>query len=188
MDWTQIITFFIGGGLGGVIAAYIALRKLPGETQRVNIDSAAVASKALIDLLNATQAERVANATERHNLEKRIDAMEAEQEIHRLARNAEIAELKAAHAAQITELQVRITDNGLETQKKIIEVQEQAKAAHRKYRVMKGITQKLVRALQENDPPITIPDLNGDLADLGESALDLPLTHAQREALKGKPH
>ncbi len=41
-----------------------------------------------------------------------------------------------------------------------------------------------MRALQENDPPITIPDLNGDLIDLGESALDLPLTHEQRERLK----
>lgn len=159
----QIIIPFATGYLGYAIA----LRKLPGEAQRVNVDAAAVASKALIDLLNATQAERIQNALERDNMEKRMDAMEA------------------AYDAKIAELQVRITDNGLETQKKITEVQEQAKAAVRKYRIMKGITQKLVRALQENDPPISIPDLNGDLADLGESARDLPLTDEQRAKLKG---
>lgn len=133
----------------------------------MNADAAGVLSDAFVKLLNATQAERVAAALERENTEKRIDAMEA------------------AHEQQITELRVRITDNGLETQKKITELQEQFKDASKKYRIMKGIAEKLVRALQNNDPPIPIPDLNGDLAELGETGKDLKLTREERERLKG---
>ena len=176
----QIAAPFVTGYLGYVIA----MRRMPGESRKMDADATGVLSKAFVELLNATQAERVAAALERDAMTKRFDALEAEQETHRIARDKEISEIKAVHAAQITELQVRITDNGLETQKKIVEVQEQAKEANRKYRIMKGITQKLVRALQDNDPPIAIPDLNGDLMDLGESAKDLPLTPEQRERLK----
>ena len=186
MDWNLIITFFIGGGLGGVIAAYIAIRKLPGESRKMDADATGVLSKAFVELLNATQAERVANALEREAMTKRIDTLEMEQDARSIARDKEIAEIKAAHKEQITELQVRITDNGLETQKKITEVQEQAKESNRKYRIIKGIAIKVIRALQENDPPIPVPELNGDIDELGESGLDLPLTPEQRARLKGR--
>ena len=86
----QIAAPFVTGYLGYTLA----LRKLPGEAVKVNVDAAAVASKALVDLITAMTVEREKAALERDALEKRIDAMEAEQEIHRMARDAELSELK----------------------------------------------------------------------------------------------
>ena len=143
----------------------------------------------LVARFNKNKAERDSGLVSDYIKITDMTGAQLERKINQIDKlEAKIAAMEVAHKQQITELQVTITNNGLETQKKLIEVQEQAKAAHRKYRIMKGITQKLVRALQENDPPIAIPDLNGDIADLGESALDLPLTDEQRKALKGKPH
>jgi hypothetical protein len=85
----SIVAPFVTGYLGYVLA----LRKLPGEDRKMNVDAAAVASKALIDLINAMTAER-------GTFTKRIDAMEAEQETHRIARNAEIDDLKATYWTQ----------------------------------------------------------------------------------------
>ena len=87
----SVVSPFITGYLGYLLA----LRRLPGEAVKVNVDAAAVASKALVDLITAMTVEREKAAVERDALEKRIDAMEAEQEIHRINRDAEIAELKA---------------------------------------------------------------------------------------------
>src|SRR5688572_17614861 len=164
--------------LGGLIQFLVA-RFNKNKAER---DSGLVSDYIKITDMTGAQLERKINQVDR--LEAKIDAQEAEQEAHRIARNKEIAELKQAHEAQITELQVRITDNGLETQKKITELQEQAKESTKKYRIMKGVAEKLIRALQENDPPIPIPDLNGDLVELGESAHELKLTREERERLK----
>ena len=164
--------------LGGLIQ-FLVDRFKKNKAER---DSGLVSDYIKITDMTGAQLERKINQVDR--LELKIATMETEREAQRVARNAEIAEIKSAHAAQITELQVRITDNGIETQKKIVEVQEQAKEANRKYRIIKGIAIKVIRALQENDPPIPIPELNGDIADLGESAKDLPLTPEQRARLK----
>lgn len=169
MDWLQIILGFLGGG---GLAWYIALRKLPGENQRMNVDAAAVASKALIDILNATQAERAAFAIERDNLTKRIDAMEAEQEIHRIARNQEIDELKA-----------RIQSDLMDTKELRAEHAEKEKRIN-KLEMMVVKQSEYIDAQNTllKEAGIPVP-LNGELL---RSAHRLKLSIQEREQLKGK--
>lgn len=50
-----------------------------------------------------------------------------------------------------------------------------------KYKIMKGIAEKLVNALQKNDPPIPIPDLNGDIEMLGDSVQGLIWKHPNKD-------
>jgi len=83
--------------------------------------------------------------------------------------NTALEALRTERDARIDELEAKQEHDLKETNElraHVIKVDE-------KYKVMKGIAEKLVRALQENDPPIPIPDLNGDVVALGESVRGL---------------
>jgi hypothetical protein len=162
MNWFDIVLAFIGGG---GLAWYVALRKLPMENRKMNVDAAAVASKALIDILNATQAER-------ENYSKRIDAMEAEQEAHRVARNAEIDELKVKIQSDLMETRNLRADYA-DAQKRIQKLEDMAIRQSEYIDVMKT-------AMQNANIPIP---LNGELL---ESARRLRLSREEMQRLRGE--
>lgn len=125
MNWEIIITFLVGGGLGGAVAAYVALRTLKpniriltAQEKKVTADAADVAANALVDFVTAFQTER-AEFTKRIDAqekrievqEKKIDAQEAEIEAIKEARRAREIETQSER----DELKVRIQSDLMET-------------------------------------------------------------------------
>lgn len=88
----------------------------------------------------------------------------------------ELAEVKAENVTLEAKQELDLKETN-ELRVHVIKVDE-------KYKVMKGIAEKLVNALQKNDPPIPIPDLNGDLALLGDSVQGLIWKHSPKESKK----
>lgn len=129
----------------------------------MNVDAAAVASKALIDLINAMTAERGV-------FTKRIDEMEAEQETHRIARNAEIDELKTKIQADLMDTRELRIEN-LDKEKRVNRLEA---IAIRQSEYIDAQNTLLKAA------GIPVP-LNGELL---ESARRLKLSREERERLK----
>lgn len=84
----------------------------------------------------------------------------------------ELAEVKAENVTLEAKQELDLKETN-ELRAHVIKVDE-------KYKIMKGIAEKLVNALQKNDPPIPIPDLNGDLA-LLDSVQGLIWKHSPKE-------
>lgn len=85
------------------------------------------------------------------------------------AENALLEKTRAERDARIDELEAKQELDLKETN----ELRAHVIKVDDKYKIMKGIAEKLVNALQKNDPPIPIPDLNGDIEMLGDSVQGL---------------
>lgn len=144
MNWEIIITFLVGGGLGGAVAAYVALRTLKpniriltAQEKKVTADAADVAANALVDFVTAFQ-------TERAEFTKRIDAQEKRIEVQEKKIDAQEAEIEAIkEARRLRELETQAERDTLEARNKaeLIDTRE--------IRAQNAVSQKRIIKLED---------------------------------------
>lgn len=161
-----LITALISS-LTGALAAILVARYSKTHDERRG-ESRNLSAKTESEIVKAANDIAAGSTVAVTNLLRSIEYLK--QELAEVkAENTTLETLRTARDARIDELEKKQEHDLKETNElrlHVIKVDE-------KYKVMKGIAEKLVKALQENDPPIPIPDLNGDVAKLGDSVRGL---------------
>ena len=191
MDWTLIITFFVGGGLGGVVAAYVALKNLKpnikiltAQEKKVIADAADVASNALIDLITAFQSERVEFGKRLEVSEKKIEGQnkkieEQAVEIEAIKESRKQNEIK--FKAERDALEVRIQSDLMDSKNIRVEnaeLQKQVNQLESKFIRMAKYIDRQNEDMKKAGIPVT---QNGELMD---SVRRLQLSIEERAKLK----
>lgn len=170
----HLITALVSS-LTGALAAILVARYSKTHEERKG-ESRHLSAKTESDIAKAASDIAAGSTVAVTNLLRSIEYLKQELAEVR-AENVALEKIRTERDTRIDELEAKQELDLKETTElrvHVIKVDE-------KYKIMKGIAAKLVNALQKNDPPIPIPDLNGDLASLGDSVQGLVWKHSPKE-------